>query len=190
MGRAPVELTVNRRRPWNFGGTDVEVSAHYPCDDWTTSPARALIRAVEVAAPTDLVYRWLCQIQVAPYSYDWIDHLGRRSPRELTSGADQIRVGQNFQVTKVVAVEAGVHITGSAEPGPKRLFGVLAMSYTVAPSGTGSRIVVRLTVENRPGVLRRIRRLVLGWGDLVMMRRQLTNIRGLAERDALAAAQP
>lgn len=196
-GAAPVTrdgapLLTAPGRPWNWGGTPGEVLETFPCDRWTTGPALALLRAVDVAAPAALVFRWLCQLRVAPYSYDWLDNAGRRSPRRLTPGADRLEPGQRFLIARLVSVQPGRHITGVAVPQARRLFGTLAATYEVRPRpGGGSRILVRLTVEARPGPLRATRRVLLGWGDLLMMRRQLLNLKALAERDAAeAGARP
>ena len=67
-----------------------------------------------------------------------------------------------------------------------RLFGPVAMTYAAEPEGTDSRIVCRLAVD-ASGPLARARAHALAWGDLVMMRRQLLNLKALAERDARAA---
>ena len=79
------------------------------------------------------------------------------------------------------------------------LFGRVAMTYAAIPrpvaSNTGAdagadtcadscRLVVKLAVAWPPGLHGTVVRAVLPPGDLVMMRKQLLNLKGLAERDA------
>jgi len=71
-----------------WGSTGQERALRFACDEFTGQTADALYRAVTVNAPPAVVFRWLCQLSAGPYSYDWIDNLGRRSPRTLTSGLD------------------------------------------------------------------------------------------------------
>jgi hypothetical protein len=143
-----------------------------------------LTRAVDVAAPAELGWRWLCQISVAPYSYDWIDNLGRRSPQELTPGADRLEVGQRALIFRVIDVQPGREWSALMLPRPARLFGPVAITYAAHPvTETSCRLVCRLAVSQRT-VLDRVRSRALAWGDLVMMRRELLNLKALAERDA------
>jgi hypothetical protein len=124
---------------------------------------------------------------VAPYSYDWIDNRGRRSPQQLTPGADRLSIGQTMAVVfRLAAFEEGHHWTAVTTERGRRLFGPVAMTYAAEPAGSGSRIVVRIAVAAN-GRLARVRAHALAWGDLVMLRRQLLNLRALAERDAARA---
>src|SRR5438309_742470 len=67
-----------------WGTTESERAQPFPCDEFVSGPRHASYhRAVTVEAPKELVFRWLCQLKVAPYAYDWLDNLGRQSPREL-----------------------------------------------------------------------------------------------------------
>ena len=174
--------------PWNWGTNATEIARRYPADDVYSGPAAALTRAVTVQAPTDLVYRWLCQVGVAPYSYDLVDNLGRRSPQQLTPGADELEIGDRMMIFELTDVQPGRQWTGVSFGRARRLFGPIAATYAVEPgdSDDGCRLLCRLSFE-QPNGLDRLRAVLLSWGDLIMMRRQLLNLKALAERDAAAA---
>lgn len=175
----------DRVRRW--GATEAEACRGYPCDDLVPGPVLPLTRAVDVAAPAALLYRWLCQVALAPYSYDLLDNAGRRSPQQLVEGTDRLVVGQRMVIFALVSFEPGRQWTGIVRGGPERIFGPVAITYLAEPIDDGhSRLICRMVVGRYDGMLRRARADALAAGDLVMMRRQLLNLRGLAERDALA----
>jgi hypothetical protein len=62
------------------------------------------------------------------------------------------------------------------------LFGELAVSYWVqAEAPNRTRLLAKLCVRYPRGPLGWLMRLILPWGDWVMMRRQLLNFKNLAE---------
>lgn len=169
---------------WSWNATDEDWWARYPCDRYVEGPRREMIRAVDIQAPADLVYRWVCQLKVAPYSYDWLDNWGRRSPRRLTPGAERLALGQSFLVGPIVEFKEGRHVTAVIDPPYARWFGACSVTYAVRPAGSdASRLVVKLDV---PCWTRweRVRASALAWGDLVMMRKQLVTLKKLAEKTA------
>ncbi|GAA4932346.1 hypothetical protein EV188_103776 [Actinomycetospora succinea] len=123
----------------------------------------------------------MCQLTVAPYSYDLIDNLGRRSPRTLTPGADDVHVGQRLLVLFVVdSVVPGEHLTLRRARRGRGPVAEFAVTYAVAAHPAGSRLVATVAVDGtRRGALLRW---LLAWGDLVMMRRQLRTLASLAAR--------
>jgi hypothetical protein len=173
--------------PDNWGATAAEMAEPWPCAGLLEGPVTSLWRAVTVDAPPAVLWRWLCQLRVAPYSYDLIDNWGRRSPSALTPGAEAPAVGDPLMVFRLTEVVPGVEMTGRGLPGPEALFGPLAGTYRVRPYGTGSRLVVRLDVGAGGTPAARLRRRLLAWGDLVMMRKQLLTLKRHAERQARAA---
>jgi antitoxin (DNA-binding transcriptional repressor) of toxin-antitoxin stability system len=150
-----------------------EVARRYPCDDLVPRPVLSAWRGVTVDASPDRVWPWLVQIRLAPYSYDRVDNLGHRSPQRLC-GLPDPAVGDPFTavggrpVGRIVSVEPGHHLTG-------RIMGAV-MSYVLVPSGPRTRLLLKV-------VLRRGRPVapLVSVGDLVMARRQLLNLKQLAE---------
>jgi len=157
---------------WNV--TDDEVARHYPCDDFVPAPTLQAWRGVTVQTTPETLWLWVAQIRLAPYSYDWIDNLGRRSPQQLV-GLPEPVVGESFStaatrpIGRILAVQPPEHLTGEIME--------TCISYVLVPDGQSTRLLMKLvTAMSRwltPG---------LSVGDLVMARRQLLNLKCLAER--------
>jgi hypothetical protein len=181
-------MSTDLARTW--GSTASERAARYACDEVLPDAEDAYFRAVDVHAPPEVVFRWLCQLRAAPYSYDLIDNFGRRSPRRLTPGLERLAVGQRVMtIFELVAFEPARDLTLRMRDA-RRLFGEVVVTYRVAARGpTHSRLVVKLLVTHPRAPLRHaLQRLLLPWGDLVMMRRQLLTLKQLAERSVAGVA--
>ena len=95
-----------------WGVRDDEIARPYPCDEFVPAPTAQAWRGVDVAAPCQAVWPWVAQVRLAPYSYDWIDNLGRRSPRELV-GLPEPQVGDKFtavgghEMGRILSVDPG-----------------------------------------------------------------------------------
>ena len=164
-----------------WGTTAQERGHRFPCDRVLPDHNEAYYRGVTVFAKPATLFSWLCQMRVAPYSYDWIDNFGRRSPRELTPDLENLELGQPFMtIFDLVDFEQPVHITLQLRrPG---LFPPMAVSYFIDPGGkTGRRLIVKLVLQFRPGPRDGLVRRLAPWLDWVMMRRQLLNLKALAE---------
>jgi hypothetical protein len=164
----------------HWGSTPEEHHRALACDGLVPDPKLILLRAVDIDAPRPLVFRWLCQLREAPYSYDWIDNLGRRSPQELTTGAEQLEPGQRMvAVFRLADFQRDSQLTLESR---SRMLGHVALTYLVTDRGDDrSRLLLRIAwgPPRLPGA-----RALLSLGDLVMARRQLLNFKRLAERDA------
>jgi len=167
-----------------WGTTEAERARPYPCDVVLPGWNEAWYRGVDVAAPAGVLFRWLCQLRVAPYSYDWIDNGGRRSPNALTPGLEQLEVGQPvMSIFRLVSFEQGEHLTARlAKPG---LFPPLAISYCVEETAPGrSRLLGKIVLALEPGIRHGLVRLLLPWGDWIMMRKQMLTLKAYAEASA------
>ena len=155
--------------------TEAETQRHYGCDDFVATPTLQAWRGVSVHADSATVWARVRQVRIAPYSYDLVDNLGRRSPRELRD-VPEPRVGTPFTRAfgrdqgQVVAVDPGRELTA-------RITGA-HMSYAVLPEAAGTRLLLKV-VARTPSWLSP----AVSLGDLVMARKQLLTLKELAERD-------
>jgi hypothetical protein len=170
-------------RAW--GSTAVERAATYPCAAIVPDARKSLFRAVDVAAPPEIVYRWLCQLRKAPYSYDLLDNLGRRSPRTLTPGIDELAPGQTvMMIYEIKNFEPGRQITIATKV-LKWMVGEQAITYQVSPAGDGhSRLIANRRVKPPKGLFWPMINWNLPIIDMIMTRKQLRTLKRLAERQA------
>lgn len=158
-----------------WGVAEAETRLRFDCDPFVPEPTLEAWRGVSVRADPEAVWRRLRQVRVAPYSYDLVDNLGRQSPRELLDVPDPV-VGDPFTRAlgrdqgRVLAVDPGRELTA-------RIMGA-HMSYVVLPHAGGSRLVLKVVARTRAWLAP-----ALSLGDLVMARRQLLNLKVLAEGD-------
>jgi hypothetical protein len=165
-----------------WGVTDAEVSRAYPCDGRVPGPVLELWRGITVDVPPRQLWPWVCQVRLAPYSYDWLDNLGRRSPRELRGLPDPrpgdpfTCVGGRLAIGRVLSVASEEHLTAS-------IMGA-GMSYVLTPSGASTRLVLKIVIARQ-----RWYATAVGLGDWPMARRQLKNFKALAEREAQSSSE-
>lgn len=162
-----------------WGSTAEERAQTYPCDRHLPGATAAMYRAVDISAPPALVFRWLCQLRVAAYSYDRLDQGGRQSPRTRDPQNEQLSVGQPvMEIFRLVEFERDRHIT--LELVQKERYGEMAVTYQVAGTARGSRLLVKIASRPR----RQLVHGLLAVGDFVMMRKQLLTLKQLAEQEA------
>ena len=159
-----------------WGVSRSETSRAYPCDNFLASPTLQAWRGVDVETPAEVVWPWVGQVRIAPYSYDWIDNLGHRSPRELAGlpeplAGDRFTTAAGRSVGRIVSVDQGRQLTGN--------IGDVFMSYVLVPrEPSGTRLLLKVVAQTT-----RWAALGLSVGDLIMARRQLLNLKQLAERN-------
>lgn len=154
-----------------LGATAAEGAAELPCDALAPRPGTRADRAITVAAPPRLLFGWLCQLRTAPYSYDLLDNLGRRSPRHRDPRLTELAVGQRFMtIFRLHSFRVDEHLTLRT--------GGATVTYAISPAAAGSRLHVRVLFAGPRA---------FGWllalGDAVMMRKQLLTLRALAEEE-------
>jgi len=161
----------------NWAASVAERRASLACDELLPAARTRCDRAISVDAPAAVLFRWLCQLRVAPYSYDLLDNLGRRSPRHLTPGLERLELGQRFMsIFTLASCAPEDHLTLRA-PG-------VAVTYAVRAYADHSRLVARVAFKAPGGRLGdALVGRALALGDLIMMRKQLLTLKELAEHD-------
>ena len=120
-----------------------------------------------VDAPPETVFAWLCQMRVAPYSYDRLDNWGREA---LGGEIRRLRSSRSARRSCWDLFQAEVHrYARQITLRHQGVFGEVAVAYAANPG----RLVAKLRCRYPGGPARRVVGALLPAGDLVMMRKQL-----------------
>lgn len=180
--------------PFIWGTRLEEQTMAFPRDHSVSSCDHTLFRGIDVNSPASIMFRWLCQLKVASYSYDWVETLEalffkgefsfRRSPRELIPEIDQLSVGQiamnifrilEFEVNRSLTLE--MHLESAID-----LFGKIIVSYMILPTTElKCRLIAKICITYPRHVILYWMRWFLPWADLIMCRKQFLTLKQLAE---------
>jgi hypothetical protein len=194
-------VNVNRKQgiAYTWGSTAEERLMPFPCDQYIENSDEAYFRAINVKAPTQILFRWLCQLKVGSYSYDWIDRLERvffpvqdsisdpPSPKKLLPGVENLAPEQRVMgVFKLVEFEENRHLTIVMDDERAiTMFGNIAASYVIFPITENTcRLILKGHIRYPRNIFWSWIRWVLPWGDLLMMRQQFLRLKNLAESQA------
>lgn len=169
-----------------WGTAPDERALLFPCDHFMPQRDAEFFRGVTIEAEPEVIFSWLCQMRIAPYSYDLIDNGGRRSPPRLIAGLENLELHQTvMQIFDLIAFVRNRHLTIRMKPHSTgyKIFGDIVVSYLIVrKSPANCRLLVKLIVRYRKGFGASVMRGLLPWADLIMMRRQLLNFKTLAEK--------
>lgn len=189
---------------YTWGSTLEERLMPFPCDRYMDSSDEAYFRAIDVKAPTKILFRWLCQLRVGSYSYDWIDHIERKffkvtesipehpSPKQLLTGIENLAPGQRVMgIFKVVEFEQNRHLTIVMDDEQAiSMFGNIAASYVILPITQDTcRLILKGLIRYPRNTFWSWMRWFLPWGDLFMMRQQFLRLKSLAECQATSSSE-
>jgi hypothetical protein len=162
--------------------------------DISKERCRELIRCIEIRAKASDIFIWLKQLRIAPYSYDFIDNEGKKSPDYIIENLPPLRINSHFLLS--------FHISGFEENSfiacrfcepintPVNLYmKCLYLEYRITRQGTKTNLWCKIKGDFNRDIFSRGFFFVFSLCNKIMMRKQLKNIKKLAELSAIGKVQ-
>jgi hypothetical protein len=97
---------MKREIAYTWSSTLEECQMRFPCARYELDSDDVYFRAIN-GTSARILFRWLCQLKMAPHSYDWITNLERmffgkkesywtESPKELAPGIEKLASNQKI----------------------------------------------------------------------------------------------
>ena len=154
--------------------------------DISNTDCRELIRCIEIRADASDIFVWLKQLQIAPYSYDFIDNRFRKSPEYIVENLPPLKVNSHFLLS--------FHIFGFEEnsfivcrfcqpinPPMNRYMRDMFIEYRIAGQGTKTKLWCKIKGYINTDISSKGFFFIFSVMDKIMMARQLKTIKKLSE---------
>jgi hypothetical protein len=152
----------------------------------SNTDCRELLRCIEIRADASDIFVWLKQLQIAPYSYDFIDNRCRKSPEFIIENLPPLKVNSHFLLS--------FHIFGFEEnsfivcrfcqpinPPMDRYMKDLFIEYRIVEQGTKTKLWCKIKGYINTDISSKGFFFFFSVMDKIMIARQLKNIKKLSE---------
>lgn len=180
--------------PYVWETSSEEQKMYFPCDQYVSDSDDVLFRAMNINVPIHVMFRWLCQLKVGSYSYEWIDNFEKfifenrlswkQSPKELTLGVEELSINQKvMDIFRILDFEQNKSLTIAMEnEAAIAVFGRVVASYLLIPiTEISCRLITKICIDYPPPGILFWMQWFLPWGDLLMLRKQFQTLKKLAE---------
>jgi len=153
----------------------------------SNTDCRELLRCIEVRANASDIFVWLKQLRIAPYSYDFIDNRGRKSPDYIIENLPPLKVNTHyllafhifeFEENSFIACRFCEPINPPLTLYMKGLF----IEYRIAEQGTRTKLWCKIKGYFNTDIASKGFYFIFSVVNKIMMARQLKNIKKLSER--------
>jgi len=162
--------------------------------DISGTDCRELLRSVEIDANVSAIFVWLKQLRIAPYSYDFIDNRGIKSPDYIIENLPPLNVNGHFLLAfHIFGFEEDSFISGRfcapINPPLNLYLKDLFIEYRIVEQGTKKKLWCKVKGYYNNGLPSRGFFFVFSFVNKIMMTRQLRNIKKLSERLTLGKVE-
>lgn len=148
---------------------------------------RELLRYIDIRAGASDIFRWLKQLRIAPYSYDFIDNRFIKSPDFIIENLPPLKINSHFLLAfHIIEFEEDSFIAcrfcEPINPPVDLYMGELCFEYRITAQGTGVRLWCKIKGCFNTNLSSKGFYAIFSAVNRIMMARQLKNIRKLSER--------
>ena len=154
--------------------------------DISSAECRELLRHIAIRAGASDVYSWIKQFRIAPYSYDFLDNRGSKSPGYIIDNLPPLKINAHFLLAfHIFRFEENIFITGRfcvpINPPVNRYVKEMFIEYRIQELGTHIILWCKIKGWFNNNIASKGFFRIFSVVNLIMTRRQLRKIKKLSE---------